>query len=142
MLAFARAAALCGCVLLAGCAIRPLPEDVTGVSSYTIVRQIRCETRQAVIVSTLDWLTGPRVDPESQAIGFKLQDGTIPIQSFRPEMFKNPRVRNLLALFYDTGIAYHFELEGTETNNIGAQVDLLKPFSSSLFSMGIGAAAD
>jgi hypothetical protein len=41
----ATAAAL---ALLAGCAIHPLPEDVTGVNTYHIVRQIRCETRAAL----------------------------------------------------------------------------------------------
>ena len=41
-----------------------------------------------------------------------------------------------------SGVAYHFELEGTENNNLGAQVDLLKPFTRSTFTMGIGAAAD
>ena len=29
----------------AGCAIHPLPQDVTGVDTYHIVRQIRCEAR-------------------------------------------------------------------------------------------------
>src|SRR4051812_43739321 len=30
--------------LIAGCSVHPLPEDVTGLSTYNIVRQIRCET--------------------------------------------------------------------------------------------------
>ena len=56
--------------VLAGCAIHPLPEDVTGVDTYTIVRQIRCETRQAVIDFALRWLgseSEDRVDPASRA---------------------------------------------------------------------------
>ncbi len=35
-------------LLLAGCAIRPLPEQVTGITTFNIVKQIRCETREAV----------------------------------------------------------------------------------------------
>jgi hypothetical protein len=138
---FFRASLLAASVLVSGCAIRPLPEDVSGVPTYTIVRQIRCETRQAVIDSTIRWLISERTDPESRALGFKFKDGVLPIQAFRPALFKG-RVRNLLALFYDTGVAYHFELEGTENNNVGAQIDLLKPFTMSKFTMGIGATAD
>ena len=45
---------------LAGCAIHPLPDDVTGVSTYNIVRQIRCEARQAVFEYAVQWLAGPK----------------------------------------------------------------------------------
>ena len=42
-------AVICGAVLseitVAGCAIHPLPENVTGVSTDKIVRKIRCEAR-------------------------------------------------------------------------------------------------
>jgi hypothetical protein len=31
----------------AGCAIHPLPEDVTGVPTYVIAKKIRCEARTA-----------------------------------------------------------------------------------------------
>src|SRR5438552_495057 len=40
----------------AGCAIHPLPEQVTGVDTPHIVRQIRCETREAVKSTLLDFL--------------------------------------------------------------------------------------
>jgi hypothetical protein len=44
-------------LVLSGCSIHPLPEDVTHVPIYTIVRQVRCETRQAVIESLFNYLT-------------------------------------------------------------------------------------
>jgi hypothetical protein len=72
---------------VAGCAIRPLPEDVSGVRTYLIVRQIRCETRRAIIDTALDWLTSEqnqiegRVDPSSRKIGLEFQNGRpIPVQ--------------------------------------------------------------
>lgn len=43
--------------LLAGCAIHPLPENVTGIDTPDIVRQIRCESREAVIHEVKRWLT-------------------------------------------------------------------------------------
>ncbi len=130
--------------LASGCAIRPVPEDITGVPTYTIVRQIRCETRQAIIDSAIGWLTAERnedrVDPTSRAIGGEFANGRR-VQEFRPELFKG-RVNAIVALFFETGIAYNFELEMTETNNLGTEVNLLKPFASSKFTLGIKGAAD
>src|SRR5207249_2348270 len=91
-------------LIAAGCAIHPLPENVTGVPTYTIVRQIRCETRQAVIDSALGWLqheSEDRVDPASRAIGLQFLNGR-PIQEFRPRLFKGI-VAAIIQLFFDTG---------------------------------------
>src|SRR5690349_18485200 len=102
----------------AGCAIHPLPEDFSGVPTDTIVQQIRCETRQAIIDSALGWLTEEEnlrehlVDLHSRNIGLQFRSGR-PIQQFRPELFRG-RVRDRVRLFFDTGIAYHFELQMTE----------------------------
>jgi hypothetical protein len=44
------------CVLLvSGCAIHPQPKDVTGISTFDIEQQIRCETRKAVVDLTLTY---------------------------------------------------------------------------------------
>ena len=125
----------------AGCAIHPLPEDVTGVPTYYIVRQIRCETRQAIIDTAIRWLTSEqnqiegKVDPASRAIGLEFQNGR-PIQQFSPKLFKG-QVAKIISVFYDAGVAYTFDLNMTETNNFDPTVDLLKPFPHSKFTMGI-----
>ncbi len=122
--------------IAAGCAIHPLPEDMTGVPTYIIVRQIRCETRQAVIDSTLGWLANDeRVDEASRAIGQQFSDGR-PIQQFRPGLFKG-QVASIIQLFFDTGVAYDFELQATEVNNLDAGIDLAKPFTHSKFTLGL-----
>src|SRR6185295_1159755 len=85
----------------AACAIHPLPEDVTGVSTFYIVRQIRCEAREAIIRSAVGWLTNDvDVDPRSRAIGFEFAEKTRPIQTLSPEIFRG-RVRTIFKLFYD-----------------------------------------
>jgi hypothetical protein len=38
-------------VILGGCAIHPLPENVTGVKTTRIVDRIRCEARDAVLAA-------------------------------------------------------------------------------------------
>ena len=42
--------------LLIGCAIHPLPEDVARVTSFDIVRQIRCDTRDTLREIVIGWL--------------------------------------------------------------------------------------
>jgi hypothetical protein len=43
-------------ILVAGCAIRPLPEQVTGIKTLDIVKQIRCETREAIFNTFINGL--------------------------------------------------------------------------------------
>jgi hypothetical protein len=135
------AGALAIAFIAAGCAIHPLPEDVTGVPTYVIVRQIRCEARQAIIDNALGWLTNEqnqiegKVDPASRAIGLEFLNGR-PIQQFSPKLFKG-QVGAIIATFYNAGVAYTFDLDMSETNNLDPQIDLLKPFTHSKFTMGI-----
>lgn len=137
-----RVALMIASFFLTGCAIHPLPENVTGVPTYTIVRQIRCEARKAIVDSAIGWLTNVenlnegKVDPASRAIGLQFADGERRTQDFRPELFRG-RVAQIIKLFFDTGVAYNFDLQMTEVNNLDAQIDLLKPFTTSKFTMGI-----
>jgi hypothetical protein len=142
MAKFFRAALTAATFFLTGCAIHPLPEDVTGVPTYTIVRQVRCEARQAIVDTAVGWLTNPKnieegkVDPASRAIGLQFADGERRTQDFVPELFRG-RVAQIVKLFFDTGVAYNFDLAMTEVNNLDTQINLLKPFTTSKFTMGI-----
>jgi hypothetical protein len=138
MLARACAGALGVALAVAGCAIHPLPEDVAGVPTYYIVRQIRCETRQAVIDNARGWLTSETMrerDPAAYAIGLEFKNGR-PIQQLNPKLFKG-RIHDIVAAFYDAGVAYTFDLDMSEINNLDPQIDLLQTFSRSKFTMGI-----
>jgi hypothetical protein len=135
-------AAIAALSSLSGCAIHPLPEDVSGVPTYVILRQIRCETREAIIRNAIGWLTSEqnqiehKVDPESRAIGLEFQNGRRPIQQFSPKLFKGV-VHDIIAEFYDAGVAYTFDLDMSEMNNLDPQIDLLNPFHTGSFTMGI-----
>jgi hypothetical protein len=136
-----------GILLLVGCAIRPLPQDFSGVPTTVIVKQIRCETQKAIKDLAIGWLTSDdnfangRVDAVSRQIGFDFDEGRRPIQHFSPRLFHG-RVREVVALFYETGVASNFDLEMTEQNNLGAEINLLKPFIDSNRTLGIKAKAD
>jgi hypothetical protein len=122
-----------------GCAIHPLPEDFSGVSTYHIVRQIRCEARAAVIESAVRGLINYTPDPATQQIGLEFENGSRPIASLSYKLFKEPRIRSIVKLFFDTGVAYNFNLEMTETNDLGTEINLLKPFIDSKLTVGISA---
>ncbi|TGN74178.1 hypothetical protein EOW77_0034340 [Bradyrhizobium yuanmingense] len=138
---------LTAAVFVAGCAIRPLPENVSGVTTPTIVKQIRCETRQAIIDLTLGWLTADenlrnrRVDPQAHAIGWEFKNRRRPIAQFEPKLFHG-HVRDVVDTFYTAGVAYTFDLEMTEANNLRAELNLLKPFTDSNLKFGLKGQAD
>lgn len=134
-----------GVVSLGGCAIHPLPDDFARISTYNIVRQVRCETRAAVIDSLLgfltndynnDWVTGPRgnrykkVDDASRKIG---QDFERAYEA-DPDSIKNFDVtkltgfaRSVVGILLHTGIAYNYDLLGQEKNNIDPELNFLRP---------------
>lgn len=137
-----RAAAIVAGVWLTGCTIHPLPDDVTGVSTYNIVRQIRCEARQAIFDEAIGWLTGPKnPDLEAKEIALEFQSGARPIDSFNYTLFKGG-VRQIVQLFFNTGVAYNFQLDMTETNNIDPTVDLFRLFNKNQFTSPVNANAD
>jgi len=137
---------VCG-LLLTGCAIHPLPDDVTGVSTYNIVRQIRCETREAAIQTLLGYLTDEgnnknktKVNDQSRAIGLRFQNSYLDdpdsIVTFRPTMLTG-FARQVVSTMWHTGIAYNFDLQMLETNNFDPEVNLLRALPTSGANLGL-----
>jgi hypothetical protein len=125
--------------LLAGCAIHPVPEDVTGVTTYQIARQIRCETREAakerVLTEIRTLAEGSPYqagDPVAQRLLARYggDDGE-DISTFSPALFPGADyalVRAYLNTIYSTAVAYSFDLTMDETNNLGTVLDWLGPW--------------
>jgi hypothetical protein len=134
--------------LLAGCAIHPLPEDVTGVDTAHIVRQIRCESREALIHEIKQWLTsranaGDRI---SQDLLAKYDADPESISNFNANVFPASYTaeRQLVNLFYTAGLAYTFDLKMSENNDFTppAFLDLIRPSPPRpKFTLGITAGA-
>lgn len=124
-----------------GCGIHPLPEDVTGISTYDIVRQIRCETREALIDTLIVWLTSKRMDATTQAIGYSISDnrGLANIYTLNKLEGRN---KHIIDMFSNTGIAYNYTLKMTEINNSGGGIDLSNSFRSSIGTLTAGAGFD
>jgi hypothetical protein len=127
-----RAAALAMSLVAAGCSIHPVTEDVTGVDSLDIVKQIRCETRDTLRRLVIQWLAGQGArtnDPFLQSLAAQYESDPASINTFHYNLFKGQRYvqfREEVKLFYDAGIAYNFDLTGTETNNLDPQATFKK----------------
>jgi hypothetical protein len=143
-----RAAAIGVAVSVTGCAIHPLPDDVTGVSTFTIVKKIRCEARDALKEYLISWLTNPRAHDNpaaAQYIGEALKDGRLPVEDF----YKKSVIGALTAseqqrvqTFRNTAIAYDFTFDMTEMNNLDPTVNLTRPLRDQTFSASVGANFD
>lgn len=125
-------------LLVSGCSVHPLPEDTTGLSTYHIVRQIRCETRQAVGTLAVGWLQNIQEDPQARELGAEFASGARPIADLQPSLFSG-ETRRLLGLFYGTGVAYGYQLEMTENNNLDVDINFLKDFTPPILNVGLKA---
>ena len=129
--------------LVAGCAIRPLPEHVTGLTTFNIVKQVRCETREAIFDTYIKALAdNPNVFGErAREIAEEFRGHPELMARFKPTLFTGS-ARELVDFFWNTGIAYNFSLDMTETNNLDAQVDFLGALTNSVPSLGVSAGLD
>ncbi|SED48918.1 hypothetical protein SAMN05519104_3654 [Rhizobiales bacterium GAS188] len=122
-----------------GCAIHPDPGDYAGVSTYHIVRQIRCETRQAVFASIVELLTSGenpnKVNEGDYQTGLKYSSGAN-MQEFRPNMLKGP-ARKFVDIIWNTAIVYNYNLEMGETNNLDTEINLLKTLPTATRMLGL-----
>ncbi|WFU80701.1 hypothetical protein QA645_40840 [Bradyrhizobium sp. CIAT3101] len=140
-------ATVAAALLLPACSIHPLPEDVTGVNTYHIVRQIRCETRAAaidIIVRELRREAEAGDDAMAQRILGKYDADPEWISNFSPDLFVGPdyaRYRDLYKVITTAAVAYNFDLTMSETNNLGTSVNLLGPWSPK-FTAALGGDAN
>src|SRR5262245_15017459 len=122
-------AAVVAVSLMAGCAIHPVPEQVTGVSTSDIVKQIRCETRDGARKIILDVLkrTAAQGDSYAQALVDRYVENEDRMSELDPNRLERvlpdeslKHVRDIIKLIYTGAVAYAFELTMTETNNISS----------------------
>jgi hypothetical protein len=127
---------------LGACAIHPVPEDVTGVTTAGIVKQIRCETRDAARAAIRRFL-------EKLA-----NEGNLTAQNLLSQFQENPEsminfnaqrsfpaegdryIRAVFDVIYSAAVAYNFDLTMTEDNNLTTGINFLGPWQNT-FTLGI-----
>ena len=109
----------CG-FISSGCSIHPLPKDVTGYETPTLVRKIRCEARDAVRKTVLEIL---HKNGRHQEIA--------DIESLDPKTLSlNRWEQQSLADVQRIGIVYDFSLQGIENGGVNFNADIIKPLSN------------
>ncbi len=124
-------------LMAAGCALRPVPEQSTGVPTSAIVKHIRCEAREAIFITLTDSIAlNPEAFPEpAPSIAARFRGHPELIGKFKPGLFTG-KARKFLEYFWDTGIAYHFNLGMLEINNLDAGVNFFPTVGSGLGAFG------
>jgi hypothetical protein len=121
----------------AGCAIHPLPEQVTGLNTVQIVNHIRCEARDAVITAMGIYLSRANPDEPTIQEGLKLLDTHDFRQVDLDAMNRDARAN--IKKYLPSAIAFDFTFDITETNDVGSQIDFLSTFTRGVFGLGLAA---
>jgi len=126
-----------------------VPEDVTGLDTYDIVRQIRCETRDALRREVVTWLDDlgrdhphQRASPIARRLADEYESNPESFSNFSTRLFPGPdyvHVRSTINLFANAGIAYNFDLTMTEDNDLTTDVNFIRPLTRPKFTLGINA---
>jgi hypothetical protein len=116
---------------LGGCSIHPLPEDVTGYKTATIVRKIRCEARDAVVKALVEILH--KHNRHQEIDDSNVLDLLKTVQLNAWELKKLYELENI-------GIVYDFSLHGNETDDLSFSATILKPLKNGTetFSPSLG----
>jgi hypothetical protein len=147
---FLRTAAVIGvAVSVMGCAIHPLPDDVTGLSTYKIVQKIRCEARDGLRTNLAQWLI--RRKSNEDPTGFTYQLGqTLLEHEDAIETFYTPAVQARLPpaiqkkvmMFENAAIAFDFTFNITEMNNLDPTLNLTRILKNKTFTADTSANFD
>lgn len=127
--------------LFASCAIHPLPENVTGVSTPDIVRNVRCEARDAIRGKIIAVLAEVQGDPAAVKYSALLKANPALWAKFTDKWFSQP-VRVALQKYEQAGVAYNFSLNITEVNNLDPTIDLTNPVTFGTFTSSITGGVD
>ncbi|MBY5370471.1 hypothetical protein [Rhizobium leguminosarum] len=107
--------------LLAGCAISPVQEEVTHVSTPIVVSHILCETRDAIRGQMAAYLLLQTKDDVAIAKGNELKDRSIPYSHIDLRPLKKD-LKNTIASFAKYAVTYDFTFTGTILNNVNGNL--------------------
>lgn len=133
------AAAAAICVLLSGCSVRPLPDDVSTLSTEDIVLSMRCEVKSAVrdqIKYQLDDLGLSDMIPDHV-----LQPANLDrVRKSHPD--KGPRMAAMFQLFSTLTMAYAFDFDIIERNTASTTGIFTWPFTGGTLTSSAGGGID
>lgn len=122
---------------VAGCAIYPVTEQSTGLDTYTIVQQVRCETRDAIRF----YIKRLLVRHDQPDLADRLEKRSLPYKDLLKEKL-HPVVRGGIEYYGSSEIAYEFTFDITENNATAANATLSRPFVRRTDKIGLSASSD
>jgi hypothetical protein len=130
--------------LQVGCAIHPLPENVTRFDTNAIVLHIRCEARDAIQHATTDFLLNSNIPNIPEATRRKAQalaEGKIKYEEFDPKTL-DEFSRFYLLKYENAAIAYDFTFDITDDAALAVNVGFLTALTNGTFGLSLGASSD
>lgn len=117
-------------LILPGCAIHPLPEDVAPLNTVEIVEHIRCETYAALRHQIVIAFEGSQ-RPEARDIGRMIKDDpSLPLEKFRNKTtLLDPVYQKRVAAFRTTTIGYGFRFNITEQDVAKSELNFGVPWN-------------
>jgi hypothetical protein len=134
-------------LFLGGCAIHPLPDDVTRHSTYQIVEKIRCEGREALDNITVDILR-QYGNEQVRQLADRLEVGDVVAAQLVVPPYRQVLAvglaeegHKILERFTLTAATFDFSFDITETNDNRTQADFRLPFVDGVFDLTTRAGA-
>ncbi|MEA2860955.1 MAG: hypothetical protein QOC72_2994 [Methylobacteriaceae bacterium] len=130
-------------VCVSGCAIHPLPEDVTFLNTNAIVSHIRCEARTGLKHATTAFLLNPKLPlpATTRLVAEDLANGRISYADFDPKKL-DPFTSYYLQKYDNAAIAYDFTFDISEDNSAGANLDFLRTITHKTIGLAVTATND
>lgn len=125
-------------LVLAGCSIHPLPEDFTRDTTFSIVRKIRCEAREALDNISVDVL---RKSHRSEVLDIAddVEDGNKNVRdlpNYGPK-FLEPQIAAVFRTFTLSAVVLDFDFTIKETNDHMIDTNFRDPFTRGVFTLGL-----
>jgi hypothetical protein len=132
--------ALLPALWLGGCAIHPLPEDVTGNTTYLIVQKLRCEARDALTALAVRALR-ESYNTRTLALADRLEAGDLNLtQMYQdPKHYRDfdPNLHDNFEIFSLSALAFDFTFAITENNDATAGANFRYPFAEGVFNLSV-----
>lgn len=120
---------------VAGCAMHPLPEDVTRKNTAQIIQAIRCEARAGIAEQLeLD------LRNSGHSVAIRLADriaaGDFDFSKLEPDLKRlDPEDKKLSTAYLQSGIALQFRFDITEKNDHTIDASFKDPFTNGFFGL-------
>jgi hypothetical protein len=131
-------------LIVSGCSIHPVQQDVTGVPPVDIIHHIRCETRLAIEDKAIELLFAYKGGQHEPSINLakSLQAKRGQTWKFDPRILTTQEERAFYNRYIQTGIAYDFTLDITEDNKAALLADPVRLITNGVVGIGVGASGE